>query len=449
MTGVHLEVYYAKSVRSEPMGQLVEREAKLTSNMMWRLLILALSLSLTGAVTRFDGYKILRVVPRDVSQVHYLIDLADNNVELDFWTEPRGVGATVDIMVPPTMVDSFTSTLKTVGFDVTVNMEDVQAVIDLQMALNKEKRANAEEFDYTVYNTLDDINQWIDDITAAYPTLTEIFEVTTSYEGRLIRGVKVGNSAVPAQRKVFFHGCIHSREWITGATMLWTVKTLLEEYGADPDVTKYVDQIDFYIVPIMNPDGYEWTWTDNRMWRKTRSPNDGSICMGTDPNRNWGVAWGEIPGASDDPCSGSYHGPYAFSEVETKGASDWILENKPDCYIDFHAYSQMWMSPWSYTYDYPEHLEIQNRTNKASVDALEAVYGTKYTYGPIAHTIYVATGSTADWGYGEAGIIHTHATELRDTGEYGFLLPEDQIEATGIETFEAIKATCEIVLEDE
>ena len=29
----------------------------------------------------------------------------------------------------------------------------------------------------------------------------------------------------------------------------------------------------------------------NRMWRKTRSRNAGSSCMGTDPNRNWNFAW--------------------------------------------------------------------------------------------------------------------------------------------------------------
>ena len=40
-------------------------------------------------------------------------------------------------------------------------------------------------------------------------------------------------------------------------------------------------------VPILNPDGYEYSWTDDRMWRKTRMPNPGSPCVGTDPNRNW------------------------------------------------------------------------------------------------------------------------------------------------------------------
>lgn len=33
-------------------------------------------------------------------------------------------------------------------------------------------------------------------------------------------------------------------------------------------------------------------WSQNRMWRKTRSPNPGNRCEGTDPNRNWNAFWG-------------------------------------------------------------------------------------------------------------------------------------------------------------
>ena len=31
-----------------------------------------------------------------------------------------------------------------------------------------------------------------------------------------------------------------------------------------------VDQLDWYIVPCVNPDGYAYTWSEDRLWRKTR-----------------------------------------------------------------------------------------------------------------------------------------------------------------------------------
>jgi len=55
------------------------------------------------------------------------------------------------------------------------------------------------------------------------------------------------------------------------------------------------------------------------------------------------------------------------------------------------------------------------------------VYGTKYEYGPIATTIYPASGSSADYTYGAANVLFSYGVELRDTGQHGFLLPADQV----------------------
>jgi hypothetical protein len=51
-----------------------------------------------------------------------------------------------------------------------------------------------------------------------------------------------------------------------------------------------------------------------------------------------------------------------------------------------------------------------------------------------------ASGSSADWTYDSAKIVYSYGVELRDQGQYGFLLPPDQIIPSGLETFEAIKA---------
>ena len=37
---------------------------------------------------------------------------------------------------------------------------------------------------------------------------------------------------------------------------------MLYKYGIDPDITAMVDQFEWYIVPVANPDGYAYTWTD-------------------------------------------------------------------------------------------------------------------------------------------------------------------------------------------
>merc|ERR1712110_1126092 len=157
---------------------------------------------------------------------------------------------------------------------------------------------------------------------------------------------------------------------------------LVENDDAHPDLTK---ELDWYIVPVMNPGGYLYTQTNDRMWRKTRSPNTGG-CFGTDANRNWGFHW-NTGGSSSNPCADTYMGSEAFSEVENRNVRDFLLANK------------------------------------------------EYEVGCIPCMLYPASGGTLDWTLGEAGIPYSFAMELRDTGNYGFILPPDQIIPTGEEVW--------------
>jgi hypothetical protein len=65
------------------------------------------------------------------------------------------------------------------------------------------------------------------------------------------------------------------------------------------------------------------------------------------------------------------------------------------------------------------------------------VHGMTYVAGPIYTTIYPASGNAVDWAYGVRGAL-AFAFELRDTGQYGFLLPPDQIRPNGEEVFPAV-----------
>ena len=44
--------------------------------------------------------------------------------------------------------------------------------------------------------------------------------------------------------------------------------------------------------PVINPDGYEFTFFGDRLWRKTRTPTSDPDCPGIDANRNWDVMFG-------------------------------------------------------------------------------------------------------------------------------------------------------------
>ncbi|MBN3302842.1 CBPA1 Carboxypeptidase, partial [Amia calva] len=237
---------------------------------------------------------------------------------------------------------------------------------------------------------------------------------------------------------------IHAREWITPATGLWTAKKIASAYGQDPSVTAILNKMDIFFELVTNPDGYTYTHTSNRMWRKTRSMHSGSSCVGVDPNRNWAANFGGS-GSDSNPCSETYSGPFAHSESEVESIVDFILGHRNfKAMITIHSYSQMLMYPYGYTsIPVPEADEL-HKVAQSAVDALASLYGTKYTYGSMMSTIYPASGTTADWGYTN-GIKYSFTFELRDTGRYGFILPANQIIPTAEETWLALMKIMEHV----
>ena len=103
----------------------------------------------------------------------------------------------------------------------------------------------------------------------------------------------------------------------------------------------------------------------DRLWRKTRSKTDVPLCYGADPNRNWDYKWCDgkvtsfhfnilnlycvcIGGASHNPCSDTYCGRTPFSEIETLQVANFLTDHNSTLvhYINFHSYSQLWMTPW-------------------------------------------------------------------------------------------------------
>lgn len=154
-------------------------------------------------------------------------------------------------------------------------------------------------------------------------------------------------------RAIFIEANIHAREWIASATVTWILNQFL--YSTDPEVQDIAENVDWYIIPVTNPDGYEYTRNDNRNWRKTRSPVS-SICNGVDPNRNFAFNWlikdeDGNEGASRAPCSDTYAGKYPFSEGETIAVESALIKyhEKVDVYLSFHSYAHMILFPMGHT----------------------------------------------------------------------------------------------------
>ncbi|XP_070578453.1 carboxypeptidase B-like [Ptychodera flava] len=415
-----------------------------------------LSLQVTCEPRSYDGYKVIRIKVNSEDDVRFLRTLQTSNGQLDFWDFPS------DLMVPTDQADTIESQLVSQGLKFDVWIHDVQKLIDGQFTKSPKDGFNAagariqstdpHYFDYEIYHRWAEIDQWVKNTAAKYPTLAEEFIIGRSYEKRAMRALKVGVDTGNEKWGAWYNGGIHAREWVSPATVMWMTNQFLEDYKNNvTEVVTLLETFDLYVLPVMNPDGYEYTWTDERLWRKTRSINLGSNCMGTDPNRNFAYEWGGI-GASADPCSIVFRGPYPHSEIEIKDVTDFIRERgktqKFKLYIDFHSYSQLWLSSWGYTYDLPDDYETMYDQMTVGCEAIKSVHNKTYVYGAGSSVLYATAGSSKDWGYGVMGVPYSYTVELRDTGEYGFVLPEDQILPTCQEMYAGLKAALQFNIDN-
>jgi carboxypeptidase A2 len=117
--------------------------------------------------------------------------------------------------------------------------------------------------------------------------LVTVIDIGSSFEGRPLRVVKVSNGA--GKNGILFDSVLHAREWIGPPTLLFAINELTENLANNRAL---LDANDWYFLLVANPDGFVHSWTNDRFWRKTRQPNQGSLCIGTDPNRNFDQHWG-------------------------------------------------------------------------------------------------------------------------------------------------------------
>ena len=294
---------------------------------------------------------------------------------------------------------------------------------------------------YNDYKSFAQYYARLDQMLADHPTLTSPFVIGTSHEGREIRGIKItgtGPSNV-AKKQVVFHGLIHAREWIAGMTTMFVADNLLDGYASDPRVQNVMDNVEFLVVPVLNPDGYEYSRTTNRFWRKNRR-NNGDGTFGVDLNRNFGYNWGPgFGGSSGNTDSIIYRGPAPFSEPESQALRDLFLDNQQIVsHIDFHSYGQIIAGPWGYTLTNPPLVDILDRQAGIMAASIEAVHGEQYLWGDDTNVLGIANGITNDWAYGDQGVF-SYTVELRpESFNPGFDLPPSEILPTSEENFPAV-----------
>jgi len=193
------------------------------------------------------------------------------------------------------------------------------------------------------FHSYQETEQELASIEETYPDIAKVHVIGTSLEERNISAIKISDQVGSEENEgeILFLGCHHAREWISVEVPLMLAKFLTDNYSTDPDIKALVDNSDIWIVPIVNPDGLEYSIYVYRYWRKNRRDNrDGTY--GVDLNRNYDFKWGfDNQGSSPDSISQVFRGQSPFSEPETQAIRELVDKHDFKALVSYHNFSQV------------------------------------------------------------------------------------------------------------
>ncbi|KAL0819451.1 hypothetical protein ABMA28_007556 [Loxostege sticticalis] len=405
------------------------------------LFLIAITALVKSEYVSYKNHKVYKVTPETEEHVKILNDV-ENEHSYMFWDQGIRKGRNVNVMVAPEKQKAFEKFFSDAGIKAELVIQDFERTAEVQRARPLTRSENIRDYAWDYYMTLEEIYAWMDAVAEDYPDVARVVSIGTTVENREIKGLVIDHKRVPNATHGIMEGALHAREWITPATLTWIIRDFLE--SNDPGVRTMAEDIVWHIFPVTNPDGYVYSFTDNRMWRKNRNRANSTSCAqfnvpddmsnGVDLNRNFDFLWNTV-GASLNPCSEVFAGAGGFSELESRAIANYIQQLQSSgtvlYYLGYHSFTQLMLVPYSHTAG-ADVLEVDNYGDLFEIavrgmEKLTARHNTPYTVGASADILYPVSGSGFDWAKGGAKIPLVFLFELRDLGEYGFLLPPDQI----------------------
>ena len=270
------------------------------------------------------------------------------------------------------------------------------------------------------------------EIAADNPQLVDLKVLGESHEGREFVALKVTQGARGIRDgkrpAVLYMSTVHAREWISTEVNRRLLHWYLDQWRANnQEVRKLLRETELWFVLVANPDGYQYTFDAERLWRKNLRDNDGNGVIdtndGVDLNRNLPEHWNyDEEGSSSQFTSETYRGPAAGSEPETTGTVRAVNRAKPEFSISYHSFGDLLL--------YPQGWQVQ--TPAADDPVYVALTGTDDDpavegFNPgVSADLYTTNGEYTDWAHGAKGVL-SWTPELSEGCEgCGFVFPDDE-----------------------
>ncbi|KAL0820431.1 hypothetical protein ABMA28_006305 [Loxostege sticticalis] len=387
--------------------------------------------------SKYDDYTLIKLYPKDEYQVSVATHFFDPENKVEVLKTSRGVNDSLDVLVPPDRVAVLEHYAQ--SNNLRFEVKETEYGRRFEPLDRVPKRRVLRAFNVYDFNSFAAIQEYLETAARRHPQLLTLQNLGTSYQGRRMKLAKISSDPSAGNPIIFIDAGIHAREWVAPAMALYLIHRLTN----DPDaIHNELKGVDWYILPVVNPDGYEFTRSNksNRLWRKTRSKSKSSDCFGVDGNRNYGFKWA-VSGVSNNPCDKeTYAGPKPFSEPETLMVRSIMMENakRLKLYVSLHSYGQYLVYPWGYTGEFlPKQWKKLDSLARSVSDAIQRAGGKPFKVMS-AGKWYAAAGGSDDYAFGAVGVPYSYTMEL--TSGHEFIFPRALLPTVLPQFYEGFKA---------
>jgi hypothetical protein len=288
---------------------------------------------------------------------------------------------------------------------------------------------------FNVWRSFDEPGGIRDQLYAAArrnPQLVKLEVLGHTEQGREIIAVKLtqGARGVPdgSRPAALYSSTQHAREWISTEVNRRLMNHYIDGWRAnDREIRKLLQTTELWFILVANPDGYQYTFEHERLWRKNLRDNNGDgqtqVGDGVDPNRNFPNHWGyDEEGSSSIQSSDTYRGPAPLSEPETQAMVGLLDRIGFAFQVNWHSagqwllYAEGWQTGTP-TADDPIYYAMSGNLDDPAID--------EFHPGLSSDVLYVTNGETTDYAHAATGALAWTPELSEGCDGCGFVFPDD------------------------
>ncbi|TDD66900.1 zinc carboxypeptidase [Jiangella aurantiaca] len=340
-------------------------------------------------------------------------------------TEPTAGGVTVDLVLS----EDEAQALRGRGVDLRVKRNE-DGLSATQLAASQAASG------FQVWRSWDEeggLRDELYDLARRNPQIAKLVVLGETYNGREIIALKLTQGARGiadgTRPAVLYSSLQHAREWISGEVNRRLLHHFVDGWRAnDREIRSLLRRNEYWFVLVANPDGYQYTFDEERLWRKNLRDNDGdgeiTQLDGVDPNRNYPEHFKyDEEGSSSLSSSDTYRGPAAASEPETQAMMDLYDRVRFAFHVNWHSTGEWLLYPegWQIgtpTADDPIYFALSGNRDTPAIPGWEP--------GLSSDVLYVTNGETTDFAHAQRGTLAWTPELGEGVPGSGFVFPDDE-----------------------